>query len=141
MIKKGAPHLLVANMRQNLKKISLFYFIACAISWPFFWIRDRQPELWASWDQFPRLRNIPVMWGPAIAALICFFCFQENSSQNNYISNAIRSSFWNFILFNAVHLYCRNEFQLRLSQIRTYWIHHDSRRRIRMVWISPRYTS
>lgn len=71
----------------NWIEIAAFYFLACALSWPFFWWRDIHPESWWTW-QFPLtnrnspltfiLKNAILMWGPGVAALVCLQVFRKN---------------------------------------------------------------
>lgn len=71
----------------NWIAIGAFYFLACALSWPFFWWRDIHPESWWAW-QFPLtnrnspltfiLKNAILMWGPGVAALVCLQVFRKN---------------------------------------------------------------
>lgn len=55
--------------------VIVYYVIACAISWPFFWWRDM-----LHWEGFQGpnfLKIAAIMWGPGIAALICLFLFRK----------------------------------------------------------------
>jgi hypothetical protein len=55
--------------RQKWKFVVVYYILACAISWPFFWWKDVHGE---SWDLSPIpewIRFMGLMWGPGIAAL------------------------------------------------------------------------
>ena len=71
----------------NWIEIGTFYFLACALSWPFFWWRDIHPESWWAWH-FPLtnrnspltfiLKNAILMWGPGVAALVCLQVFRKN---------------------------------------------------------------
>jgi uncharacterized protein len=65
------------STQTNWTAIVTFYLIACAFSWPFFAWRDLYPENWAATTVPAPLRNLGVMWGPGIAALICFFIFRK----------------------------------------------------------------
>jgi uncharacterized protein len=57
--------------RPNWRAILIFYGLACAFSWPFFWWRDVNT---ASWKAFPLPEEIKdLTWGPAVAALIVFW--------------------------------------------------------------------
>lgn len=56
--------------KPDWRAILLFYVLACAFSWPFFWWRDVNT---ASWKAFPLPEEIKdLTWGPAVAALIVF---------------------------------------------------------------------
>jgi len=67
---------IVREKRLLLKKTAIFYFIACSISWPFFWVRDRSPEILTS-ATLKTLAQFLMMWGPGISALFCFVIFRK----------------------------------------------------------------
>jgi membrane protease YdiL (CAAX protease family) len=52
------------------KWVIIFYALACAFSWPFFWWRDMAPESWNAWRLPGFLKTSTYMWGPGLAALI-----------------------------------------------------------------------
>lgn len=56
----------------NWPAIIVFYLIACAISWPFFWWRDYTKDGYRSGFIFI------IMWGPGIAALIATYVFRAS---------------------------------------------------------------
>jgi membrane protease YdiL (CAAX protease family) len=56
-------------------QVILYYLIACAISWPFFWWRDV-----LHWEGFKGpgfAKTALIMWGPGIAGIICLFLFRK----------------------------------------------------------------
>ena len=62
----------------NWRAVLTFIVLACVWSWPLFWLRDMHPESWVEW-RFPMpLKNTLLMWGPGIAALICFRLFRKS---------------------------------------------------------------
>jgi len=61
----------------NWKKVIVFYIIACAISWPLFALRDLYPEYWESLNIPNGIKNLGYMWGPGIAAILCFIFFRK----------------------------------------------------------------
>jgi hypothetical protein len=61
----------------NWKAILVYYLIACAISWPFFWWKDVLGASWASSSVPEWVRAMGLMWGPGIAALVCFAIFRK----------------------------------------------------------------
>jgi uncharacterized protein len=68
--------------RVNWMAVLTFILLACAWSWPFFWWRDMHSESWMAW-RFPMpLKNTLLMWGPGIAALICFWLFRKNHQRS-----------------------------------------------------------
>ena len=64
--------------KTNWKAVVTFYFLACLWSWPFFWWRDVHPESWKALELPRNLKNWTYMWGPGIAALICFYLFRSS---------------------------------------------------------------
>src|SRR5436190_13444390 len=58
-------------------EVIVFYLIACAISWPFFWWRDIESESWRALRIPGFLKNWSYMWGPGLSALICFWIFRK----------------------------------------------------------------
>ncbi len=65
--------------RVNRLSVATFYLTACAISWPIFWIRDKHPAVWNSWD-FPVWFNkgwLPAL-GPFLACLLALFLFRRS---------------------------------------------------------------
>src|SRR5262249_23308176 len=57
------------STRVDWPSVALFYVMACAVSWPFFWWRDIHPTSWQAWN-FPEPFKISTfMWGPGLAAL------------------------------------------------------------------------
>jgi membrane protease YdiL (CAAX protease family) len=65
------------NQTTNLLSVVTYYFIACLISWPFFWWRDIESESWALWNVPNFVKTASYMWGPGIAAIICFYLFRK----------------------------------------------------------------
>ena len=51
------------------KQVAAFYVLACLISWPMFWLRDKTCLL-REWGFHPMLRTTWIMWGPGLAALL-----------------------------------------------------------------------
>ena len=65
----------------NWRAVLTFIVLACVWSWPLFWLRDMHPESWMAW-RFPMpLKNTLLMWGPGIAALICFRLFRKSHNR------------------------------------------------------------
>lgn len=71
--------------RDNWIRVLVFFGLACAWSWPFFWLRDMEPELWMRLPLPHPLKNSLLMWGPGIAALICFRLFQRTHRRNSTV--------------------------------------------------------
>lgn len=57
--------------------IVAYYLLACAISWPFFWWRDMANESWRAWHIPGVLKSTSYMWGPGLAAFLCFWIFRR----------------------------------------------------------------
>lgn len=66
-----------SQQRTNWLAVVTFYALACLISWPFFWWRDIESESWALWNAPGFVKTGSYMWGPGIAAIICFFVFRK----------------------------------------------------------------
>jgi membrane protease YdiL (CAAX protease family) len=63
--------------RVNWLSVCVYYVLACAISWPFFWWRDMNGAAWSQWQVPNFIKTWSYMWGPGIAALICFALFRK----------------------------------------------------------------
>lgn len=62
----------------NWLAVITFYVVACAISWPLFWIRDQHREIWESWH-FPIYFNkgwLPAL-GPLVAGFVACWIFRK----------------------------------------------------------------
>ncbi len=57
------------------RPVVVFWLLACAISWPFMFTATLAPEAWQSLPLPPPLKTSLFMWGPGIAALICYRLF------------------------------------------------------------------
>lgn len=62
----------------NRKAVIIYYVIACAVSWPFFWWRDMNSESWVAWHIPNFLKTWTYMWGPGIAAIVCLIIFRKS---------------------------------------------------------------
>lgn len=67
-----------AAKRVNWPSVVLYYVIACAISWPFFWWRDHLPASWAAFTLLGVWKGVAPGFGPAIAALITMVVFRKS---------------------------------------------------------------
>ena len=67
----------MTTTRPRWLQIALFFLLACAWSWPFFWLRDMQPDAWAALPLPHPLKNTVLMWGPGLAALACMALFRR----------------------------------------------------------------
>lgn len=65
-----APH------RIDWTAVFVFFVLACAWSWPLFWLRDMVPGGWNLLPLPPPLRMTLLMWGPGLAALVCWRLFR-----------------------------------------------------------------
>lgn len=61
----------------NWKAVIIYYLLACAISWPFFWWRDMHPESFLAWDIHPIVRTWSFMWGPGIATVVVVLLYRN----------------------------------------------------------------
>jgi membrane protease YdiL (CAAX protease family) len=88
-----------SNSRVDWRSVIVFFALACAWSWPFFWWRDMHPEAWMAW-RFPMpLKNTLLMWGPAIAALVCFRLFARTHRRTVTFTGGAR---WRALAFYLV---------------------------------------
>ena len=83
----GSP----ANSSEHVKwrSVALFYVLACALSWPFYWWRDMHPASWnaSAFFSIPApsplsfiIKNAVVMWGPGIAALVTIAIYKGSQA-------------------------------------------------------------
>lgn len=63
--------------RIDWSAVLIFLALACAWSWPLFWLRDMVPGGWNALPLPPPLRMTLLMWGPGIAALVCWRLFRH----------------------------------------------------------------
>src|SRR5688572_918710 len=64
--------------RVNCTSVIVFYLLACAVSWPFFWWRDINSDSWDALQIPGFIKTWSYMWGPGISALICFWLFRKS---------------------------------------------------------------
>ena len=63
----------------NWRSVGLYYALACLWSWPFFWRRDMLGYPDAPLDSMHKVFiHWGMMWGPGIAALVCFSVFRRS---------------------------------------------------------------
>jgi len=60
----------------NWASVALYYAVACAVSWPFFWWRWRSASEFAAW-QPPVPKHLFYMLGPAIGAFVALAVFRR----------------------------------------------------------------
>ena len=61
----------------NWRAVTVFYFLACLWSWPFFWWRDVHTASWNAWHLPEEIKGLTQPWGPALAALAVFYLFPK----------------------------------------------------------------
>lgn len=61
----------------NWTAVLIFYAIACAISWPFFWWFNVNTLSWSHSTIPPWVRWMCLMWGPGVGALSCLLLFRR----------------------------------------------------------------
>jgi membrane protease YdiL (CAAX protease family) len=87
------------DVKTNWKSVSVYYFLACAWSWPFFWWRDLHNESWKVL-QIPEFsKTWLLMWGPGLAALICLLVFKSIHKRQMTFAG---TSLWRGIIFVAL---------------------------------------
>lgn len=89
----------MTEVKTNWKSVVIYYFLACAWSWPFFWWRDLQNESWKALQIPEFTKTWLLMWGPGLAALICFLIFRSTHQRAMTFSG---TSLWRGIVFVAV---------------------------------------
>lgn len=62
--------------RMPWRAVVVFFLLACLWSWPLFWLRDMMPTVWAALPVPHPLRMTAIMWGPGLAALLCWRMFR-----------------------------------------------------------------
>lgn len=72
---EGSPE---PRAQTNWRAVATFYALACAWSWPFFWWRDMHGVSWQALHVPEPLKNSLIMWGPGLAALLCFAFFRKS---------------------------------------------------------------
>ena len=58
------------------RAVATFFLLACLWSWPLFWLRDMAPGMWKALPLPYPLRITAIMWGPGLAALLCWRLFR-----------------------------------------------------------------
>ena len=95
------------KQKVNWKLVILFYSLACLISWPFFWWRDIESESWMAWNVPGFVKTGSYMWGPGLAALICFLIFKKSHVRTiSFFGTSVTKSllFW-FIPILALSIF------------------------------------
>ena len=84
---------------QSWKKVSLYYLLACAFSWPFFWWRDIHPESWKALSIPAYVKIWPYMCGPGLSAIICFYLFGTSKRTITFFGTSIFYSLIAYLIF------------------------------------------
>jgi membrane protease YdiL (CAAX protease family) len=71
----------VSPSRADWRPILVFYVLACAWSWPFFWWQSAHPASWDAWRIRPELKEFFIQWGPGLAAIAVFYVFPRTRPQ------------------------------------------------------------
>ena len=78
----------------NWLSVVVFYILACAISWPFFWWRDMNASSWAQLKMPNFLKTWSYMWGPGISAIVCLWIFKKNHFKTiTFFGHSVLKSF------------------------------------------------
>lgn len=80
----------------NWKEVITFYVLACAFSWPFFAWRDLFHDSWSNSSVPSALRNLGVMWGPGLSAIVCFILFRKTHKRT---ISLVGTSLWKSLAF------------------------------------------
>jgi uncharacterized protein len=89
------------SSRVHWFSIAVFYVLACAISWPFFWWRWAHPESWAT---LKGPKHMLYMWGPGIAAIIVMFVLFRPQHRSRRTITFLGTSAGRSLLFWSVPL-------------------------------------
>jgi len=79
-----------SSRQVNWRAVLVFFVLACAWSWPFFWWRDMHPESFRAFPMPHPLKNALLMWGPGIAALLCLRWFRQTHARTIGMSGGAR---------------------------------------------------
>ncbi len=58
--------------------VTFFYLLACAISWPVFYVRNQHPDVWAAWLASGVVKSLLPATGPLIAGLASRWLFRRH---------------------------------------------------------------
>lgn len=81
------------------RAIVVFFVLACAWSWPFFWWRDMHPDSFAAFPLPHPLKSTLIMWGPGLAALVCLRLFRARHRRTVSMAGGSR---WRALAFYAL---------------------------------------
>ncbi len=97
------------------RAVIVYYLIACAISWPFFWWRDINSKSFWEWDVPIFIKTWTYMWGPGISAIICMKIFKKSHEKTmTFFGTSIVKSllFWFVPLIAMSFLGVKNEMNI-----------------------------
>lgn len=66
--------------RVQWNSIVFYYVVACAISWPIFFVRNHYPEIWNAWNAPSILKSWLPAFGPLIGSLAARWLFRLTHS-------------------------------------------------------------
>ena len=75
-----------AAARVDWRAVAVFMAIACAWSWPLFWLRDMTEAGFGALPGPYPLKTMLLMWGPGIAALVCLRLFRATHPRTTTLS-------------------------------------------------------
>jgi uncharacterized protein len=81
------------------RAVAVFLVLACAWSWPLFWLRDMLPDSYRALPLPYPLKTALLMWGPGIAALICLRLFGSRHRRTITVGG---NAPWHAVLFYVV---------------------------------------
>lgn len=58
--------------------VATFFVVACAVSWPLFWVRDMRPTTWAGWAVPGFVKALSPAAGPTAGALVAWALFARS---------------------------------------------------------------
>lgn len=80
------------------QQLAVFFLLACAWSWPFFWWRDMHAASYMAWQIPHPLKSTLMMWGPGLAALFCRWWFRTPADGRIALTGGQGWRAWSFYL-------------------------------------------
>lgn len=95
------------QQKVNWKAVTVYYVLACLISWPFFWWRDIESESWNAWTVPGFIKTASYMWGPGLSAIICLLLFKNthNRAITFFGTSVIKSLLFWFVPIIALSVF------------------------------------
>ncbi|MEP7120167.1 MAG: CPBP family intramembrane glutamic endopeptidase [Byssovorax sp.] len=79
------------STRVQWPAVALFYSVACGVSWPLLWWRDRRPDVWDAWAIPGNLKSILPAAGPFLGALCALVLFRRTHPRTITLAGTSRA--------------------------------------------------